>query len=756
MHPMLEIQEFFVEGSSQERSHVLLHIAEPVTPSEKEKGYFFALVEINDGYTEQISQIQKIIDEIESSFYDEHARGKNLFEEILQKANRQSHHVLQYTGSSVHCIVGALKETDLTIAYHGKPTAMLFFDGKDGLEETLVIDRSMSNGNEQLFSEVIEGSMGQGDYIYFATPHVEDYFSSDRVRKILFGRTTRQSAGHMQKVLGDLKEEKSFGGILFHIADNLTVSKTGKRPRDLSEGSEKSLNSLMATAKTTEQTLSPPLFSHLTKKIKERWIARRQRRQEDDATRRITSTIHETKVMQQARVETNYRPSPRQHEEQETTTGKILVAIGHALVFVVTGIFYVFKKIVMGGIQVCTTLFFLATNMHGKRTLVIDSWQAKLNERKSKIKHLGLISKILFVAILTLGVIFIASIIYLKIKANRTAQLAQYETMIQTITDKKNDAEARLLYGEDNKALNIINETKNLINALPNGSKEEKAKVQDLNNQVEIVVAKLRKVSNVNAELIADLSQKNPQAAATGLTLFENTVIVFGPTDSLLYRVNPTAKTIEAQPHETVKGLIAGNVPKELDGILFVTNQNALLQYAKDTHAFTSETITYPYDDITIKSLFVYSRRLYTLDPKHATIYKHSPTQTGYDKGVEWLKQADQQLSQAVSIAIDGDLFAATTEGKILKYTSGEPQPFTITGLDPALVNPSLIWTYYNVDRIYILEPANKRVIIINKDGKFLGQYISDQWKNPTGMAVDDMAKVIYVLDQNKVYKFSF
>ena len=35
MAEILEIHEFFVEGSNQERSHVLLHITEPGTPEER-------------------------------------------------------------------------------------------------------------------------------------------------------------------------------------------------------------------------------------------------------------------------------------------------------------------------------------------------------------------------------------------------------------------------------------------------------------------------------------------------------------------------------------------------------------------------------------------------------------------------------------------------------------------------------------------------------------------------------------------------
>ena len=80
----LEIQEFFVEGSNQRASHVLLHIAEPITQNEKDKGYFFAIIEVNGSYSEQISQLQQIIDDIEIKYYDEENTDiENYFENIL-------------------------------------------------------------------------------------------------------------------------------------------------------------------------------------------------------------------------------------------------------------------------------------------------------------------------------------------------------------------------------------------------------------------------------------------------------------------------------------------------------------------------------------------------------------------------------------------------------------------------------------------------------------------------------------------------
>jgi hypothetical protein len=93
-------------------------------------------------------------------------------------------------------------------------------------------------------------------------------------------------------------------------------------------------------------------------------------------------------------------------------------------------------------------------------------------------------------------------------------------------------------------------------------------------------------------------------------------------------------------------------------------------------------------------------------------------------------------------------------DGSVLKFTSGESQPFSLAGLTPALEQPELIWTYNNVNNLYILESAHKRVVVTDKTGKLIGQYTDPAWVNPTSIIVNEEKKIVYILDQNKLYKF--
>jgi hypothetical protein len=95
------------------------------------------------------------------------------------------------------------------------------------------------------------------------------------------------------------------------------------------------------------------------------------------------------------------------------------------------------------------------------------------------------------------------------------------------------------------------------------------------------------------------------------------------------------------------------------------------------------------------------------------------------------------------------------TQSGVRKFAKGIETPFSVSGLDPALASPATIWTYNDVNFLYILEPANKRLIVLEKSGTLLKQYTDPAWKNPTGMVVDEPNKTAYVLDGATVYRLA-
>ncbi|MBI5254270.1 hypothetical protein HY932_00610, partial [Candidatus Falkowbacteria bacterium] len=753
MADILEIHEFFVEGTNQERSHVLLHITEPGTPEERAKGYFFAVAEINNGPLEQIEHLQQMIDDLESGYYEtDDQPGKNAFEITLEYLNRRGHHVLQYKNAITNCLVGVLRGKDLYFAQHGHPHAVLFYQSKDGLEQMEVTGGESDPASGQLFPSVMQGQLNTGDYFYIATPHVIDFFTFDRVAKILLTRNTRQSATHIQKVLGDLGSELSFGGILFHFPTSLDMPKTGKRPIQSDDGSAASLQKLASQEKTTEEIMKSSVVSNFGKK----WQAWRAIQAEKTKKRALENVQEKRKRKmiknQKGHIETNFRP---REDSKEPMASVMLVAFGRGLVWCLSTLWRLIKKTVIFIGKFTIALILLITNKDGKRQDVLRVWRHAWYVKKEKFSDMPMLSKILFVLTVLLALVFLGSIATFKIKTSYAAKKTAYNNAAQAIIDKKAAAEASIIYGDDSRALLLLQEAKAALNGLSDSGKTRKNKKTELAKSVEEALSKLRKLAVVTSELVIDLAQQNPKAQTTGLVQIDKTMLAYGVDDNFLYKIDAKAKTAELKDHTGFSKLSSASTPKENDFVTFLTGDKEIASYDKNTSILTKKDITYPNENSKLSSICVYNRKLYTVDTNNNQIYKHVLTQTGFDRGSLWLKDS-ADVKDAISIAVDGDVFVLKQNGELLKLTGGLKQDFALSGVDPRLDRPTIVWTYNNVNNIYILEPTNKRVVMTDKTGKLVAQYTANEWKKPTGMIVDEAGKKIFVLDDNKIYKFTF
>lgn len=709
---MLQLHEFFVEGGDQDKSHVLLHITEPSTPEEEKKGYFFAVAEINNGTVEQIEHLQQMIDDLESGYYEtDDENDKNSFEISLEYINRRGHHILQEKKSTISCVVGVLRKDQLLFSYHGKPAIKVLYSKQNRFSLMDILDDEEENSQNQLFSAMMQGHLKPGDFFYVSTPHVGDNISDEQVRKILPARKAKQASEYIQKILESLRGELSYGGIIFHtpVPEKIVEEEFNKK----------------IVAKPKKEEIKKPETHGKDKNL--------------------------TKELKHSKIETNHRP--RESYEKEPLMNVILITIGRSIVSGFIGLYKLLKKILIVVGKILVALLILATNKGGQRAMVLQSFNENIANKKAYVSNLPLLSKILFILTLLFAGIFVGSISYLKFKENLESKQQDYTNKIQAIVDKKTAADASMIYDDESKAFNLLKEAENMIESLPTNSQEQKNKAEDLQTEINESLKILQKLNTVEPDLLTDFTNLQTSAQAKKLALIDNTLIAYGPDDLFIYRIDLNTNKADKKDHQSIPHLAMASTPKEQDKIVFLTSNNSVAEYSPESGTLSSKEISLP-NESQISSIFIYSQRLYILDTANNQLYKHSPTQTGYDKGSAWVRDSDIDLRDAVSLAIDGDLLVLKSNGEILKLVSGKQKEFTITGLDPKLDNPTEIWTYNNVENIYILEPANKRIVVLDKNGKLLQQYTAETWQNLASMIVDEASKVIYVLDSNKIYRF--
>ncbi len=750
MEPILQLNEFFVEGGNQDQSHVLLHITEPSTPEEQEKGYFFAICEINNAEAKYITKLQDIIDNAENAYYETESRGdKTPLEVILEKINQEAFALID-DEVELHCIIGAIAQPNIVFTYHGNPEALLFYRNRQGayLKMDLVAQNpeDPESAKKQLFSDVIQGKISVHDYLFLATPHVSNYFTHDRVQKIITARPANQSAQHFEHVLDELHDGYSYGGLVLHIHQPGEVEAIVKKTRIVEKGgSEKSLHSLFNTERTTASTLSPPLFPKAPEKNKT-----------------IATPLFPAQRPELAppEIRSNHlfpHKAPTRAVTPNDSSDKIIEILhkllpilkngGRAIVWLLTALY----SFIANFFRSIALLFFVVTNYQNRRKTIIEGWRRNWRSRKENFRQMPAITKIIFAVIILAIIGFAGGISYVRVQAEKKAALAAYQETLNQIKTKRDAAESNLIYKNDTAALAELQGAQTLLVNLPCASKEEQNNCTNLKADLERIATQLRKITTVTPEVLAAFPTLVSSTAE--LVKLDNQIVVADNSSGSVLSYNTETKEIKTLA-TTDKGITTMVAPKENDYALIQRADGEILKINPKNGAVSSTVVSYPHSKTAIASLLVYSRKLYSLDAANNQIYKHTAIRDGFDMGKEWIKTNPADLSGATDMTIDGDIYVLKTNGQVLKFSSGvEQSDFAIQGLDPALASADKIWTYTDVNNIYILDGAGKRLIVLDKTGVLKQQITAAEFVHPTDMAVDEPGKTAYVIDSGKLYK---
>ena len=167
------------------------------------------------------------------------------------------------------------------------------------------------------------------------------------------------------------------------------------------------------------------------------------------------------------------------------------------------------------------------------------------------------------------------------------------------------------------------------------------------------------------------------------------------------------------------------------------------------------ETTIIEKDFGTVGGTGVYLANVYVLEKGSSSILKFTESDGDFTEGTYLAEDQKADFSKAVAMAIDGSLYVLFSDGSINKYLRGSEQAFAITGLKKALSGPSKIFTSRDIEKIYILDKGNSRIVVIDKEGKFLEEYSSSVIKNAKDFEVLEADKKILVLSGGKIYQIT-
>jgi len=150
--------------------------------------------------------------------------------------------------------------------------------------------------------------------------------------------------------------------------------------------------------------------------------------------------------------------------------------------------------------------------------------------------------------------------------------------------------------------------------------------------------------------------------------------------------------------------------------------------------------------------VYAYAGNLYLIDKVGSTIWRYPGTGEAFASKQNWLAPGTKvDLSQVKSVTIDGTIFLLSSSGKLSKFSLGNPTGFTPQGVFPELSTPDAIYTNEELKYVYVLERSGKRVVVLEKDGKYKAQYTSDKIGEAQDLAVSEKEGKIVILTGGKL-----
>lgn len=119
----------------------------------------------------------------------------------------------------------------------------------------------------------------------------------------------------------------------------------------------------------------------------------------------------------------------------------------------------------------------------------------------------------------------------------------------------------------------------------------------------------------------------------------------------------------------------------------------------------------------------VFNNNLYVLNQSQRNIFKYTYSESEQKFGlpIRWVKSAkDLEYENIVSFVVDGEVWLSTKDGKIFRLNAGEGAIFDIVGLTEPLNSPTYLATTEESKNLYLLEPAQSRLVVVSKEGEFV------------------------------------
>ena len=114
-----------------------------------------------------------------------------------------------------------------------------------------------------------------------------------------------------------------------------------------------------------------------------------------------------------------------------------------------------------------------------------------------------------------------------------------------------------------------------------------------------------------------------------------------------------------------------------------------------------------------IKDIYGFAGNVYLLDSGKNQIWKYLPTSDGYSDKREYLSKATKvDFTNALRMQIESSIYVLKKGGEILRFTKGDKDNFSYSGLPSLVKDPKSFFVSSDTDNLYLLDSGNSRLLI--------------------------------------------
>jgi len=388
----------------------------------------------------------------------------------------------------------------------------------------------------------------------------------------------------------------------------------------------------------------------------------------------------------------------------------------------------------------------------------------KIRPRISYKFSTGLKKKIIPVLVL----ILLLALGFFLFEKREEKKIKTYQDQINQIQEKINQAESYLILAEYNppakKNANILykevwDEISPLVNIYSSLPPIIASQVSDLKNAVSKNLYQLNKLVEISEpKLIFEFKAKEfiPQR----LISFKGEIYFFTPYSENIFKLNQQnqEEIIEINKKFSLAAPLS-------DSVIFFSKPNQIINL-KDNQLSEPVILENPYPEgeedtssslpsvFDFISLSSYRSHLYFLDAKNGQIVRYPfISEPIWGTPESWLSPETKTALDFKSMAVDGSIWILTKENAIERYHAGKLQETIDLDIFPYPKTFSKIFTSSQHPYLYLLEPVQKRVVILDKSGQIIGQYQSEKFDNLLDFSVSEDGKTIWLLNGLTLYQ---